>query len=220
MSAGYANTQPDFRVSYDEALNLEQARDVYFQKYGFNMTTYTEAYTVVWLGPIPVFIWNVDGRKVALKLHDLHHVLTGYQANWRGEFQVSAWEIASNCQKYWFAWFINAGGLALGALAYPKTTKQAFIRGLRSKNLYNTPEADVLGTPFQELLTKNLGETRKNMQLDDASTAELSKNPPTDAENRAYHKWVLYSWIIASPQLFMLIGIGIGAIYGIFWLFQ
>lgn len=36
---------------------------------------------------------NLDGK--ALILHDINHLITGYDTNWTGECEVSAWELAS-----------------------------------------------------------------------------------------------------------------------------
>ena len=36
---------------------------------------------------------NLDGQ--VLILHDINHLLKGYQTNWKGECEVSAWELAS-----------------------------------------------------------------------------------------------------------------------------
>src|SRR3954469_22900277 len=44
---------------------------------------------------------NTDGRRRAVRFHDLHHVLTEYPTTWRGEFEIAAWEVASGVRRYW-----------------------------------------------------------------------------------------------------------------------
>jgi NADPH:quinone reductase-like Zn-dependent oxidoreductase len=36
-----------------------------------------------------------------VKLHDIHHVLTGYDTTWRGKAEIGAWEIASGCGRHY-----------------------------------------------------------------------------------------------------------------------
>jgi ubiquinone biosynthesis protein Coq4 len=39
-----------------------------------------------------------------VRLHDLHHLVTGYPTDWKGELEISAWEIAGSCRGYVAAW--------------------------------------------------------------------------------------------------------------------
>jgi hypothetical protein len=104
--------------------------------------------------PIP----NTAARRKALVFHDIHHIVTGYGGNWKGEVSISAWEIASGCGKYYAAWILDLWGMGIGLVIYPKNVYRAFVRGLRTKNLYiNTiPQDEALGMPIPELKKKLL----------------------------------------------------------------
>jgi hypothetical protein len=117
---------------------LGEARDDWFHKQGLPLDGgYTKKWVPLKLGPIPLAIPNTSSRKQAVPLHDLHHLLTGYQTDWVGEFEIAAWEIAAGCGRYSFAWMINLQGLAAGAVVFPVRTWRAWARGRRSRTLYN-----------------------------------------------------------------------------------
>lgn len=65
-------------------------------------------------------------------------MLTGYPANWKGEAEIGAWEIATGCRMYWVAWFLNLGAVFVGLFLFPKAVFQAFKRGRKTTtNLYH-----------------------------------------------------------------------------------
>jgi len=111
------------------------------------------------LGPIPMPFPNSDARRRAVKVHDLHHVLTGYQTDIYGEAEISAWELAAGCADMVAAWGLNLGGMALGMLISPRRTWRAWVRGRQSGMLYRTRLDD-------ELLNRKLGEVRSELGLD------------------------------------------------------
>jgi hypothetical protein len=88
------------------------------------------------VGRIYIPILNITARRKALVFHDIHHIVTGYAGDWKGEVSISAWEISSGCGKYWAAWGLDLGGMAVGLFIYTKSVFKAFIRGRRTKNLY------------------------------------------------------------------------------------
>ena len=53
------------------------------------------------------YIPNFNARRKALLKHDIHHLHTEYSTTLSGESEISAWEIASGCKKYWAAFFID-----------------------------------------------------------------------------------------------------------------
>jgi len=55
----------------------------------------------------------------ATALHDLHHVLTGYGADFVGEFEISAWEVGAGLGSWWPLWLITFPSFLLGWLVCP-----------------------------------------------------------------------------------------------------
>jgi hypothetical protein len=148
------------RVHYDPQSTLLEARRQYFEANGFPLDGGYEAKWVDFeLGPIPMPFPNSDARRRAVKYHDLHHVLTGYQTDIHGEAEISAWELAAGCGDMIAAWGLNLGGMALGMLISPGRTWRAWVRGCQSKTLYHARLDD-------ELLQRKLGEVRNELALD------------------------------------------------------
>lgn len=195
-------------VTYDPDRTLAAARDVYFEANGFPAGGGYEAKWVDFeLGPIPMPFPNTDGRRRAVKIHDLHHVLTGYQTDIWGEFEISAWEVGSSCRGYYAAWLLNLGGMASGMLTVPRRTVRAFLRGRKSKNLYATPFDDAL-------LARRLGDVRKESNLDRRS-AELRPTSARDVLSLLFW-WQVGAWgslaLLPLGIPFVIVGVTLGLV--------
>ncbi|MGE0788694.1 MAG: Coq4 family protein [Sandaracinaceae bacterium] len=148
-------------VAYEDELTLRAARDRYFAANEFGPDGgYGASWVKVELGPIPLAIPNSAARVRAVRYHDLHHVLTGYDTDILGELEISAWEIGAGCKDFAAAWVLNLGGLTAGAMAAPRRTYRAFVRGLRSRTLY--------GQAYEALLDRSVGDVRAEVGLDAA----------------------------------------------------
>ena len=100
---------------------------------------------------------TVEARRRAVGVHDLHHVLTGYGTDWTGEFQISAWELASGCGPYGAGWLFALTGTLSGLLFAPQKTLAAFRRGRRSSNLYRHPHPERLAGLSLTRVRRDLG---------------------------------------------------------------
>jgi hypothetical protein len=150
---------PHRTAVYADSLTVGHARDVYFADNGFSLAGYTDRWVKLKLGPIPIAFPNTAARKAAVKLHDLHHVATGYQTTWTGEAEIGAWEIGASCGRYWAAWFLNLGALGVGMWTAPRRVLRAFARGRRSNSLYHRAFGD-------DLLALTVGDLRTRLGLD------------------------------------------------------
>ena len=106
-----------------------------------------------------IYIPNIESRKKVLLKHDMHHVLTGYPAVIKGEFEISAWEIATGCRHNWVALFLNYFGMIGGFPISPKKVFRAYLMGKVSRNLYNSKYSQ------EQLLNMNVGKLRKELGL-------------------------------------------------------
>ena len=156
--------------AWDPALTLAQARAEYFRFNGFGDDG---GYSAKWvdfkLGPIPFPFPNTKQRIDAVRYHDLHHVMTGYQTDLLGEFEISGWELGSGCADKTAAWILNLGGFAGGMLVAPRRTLRAFVRGRHSRNLYRRRFDDAL-------LSRTVGDMRRELGLTEqprATAADL-----------------------------------------------
>jgi hypothetical protein len=101
---------------------------------------------------------NTDGRRKAVRFHDLHHVLTGYDTDWRGEAEISAWELASGCLRWPAATILDLFGLAIGLALAPRRIVRAWARGRHTRNLYGEDGVE-------HLLPRTVGEMRAKLGL-------------------------------------------------------
>jgi len=145
----------------EDALTVRAARSAFFHASGFGADGgYDDPWAEAAFGPLRYRVPNGPLRAAALRLHDLHHVATGYATDWRGEAEISAWELASGAGRQPYAWLIALWGLFTGLLAHPRPTWAAFRRGRGSRNLY--------GAAFDErLLDARVGDLKAALAVAD-----------------------------------------------------
>src|SRR5215207_7574608 len=130
---------------------------------------YGDAWVVLKLWRVPLAFPNTEGRRRAVRFHDLHHVLTEYPTTWRGEFEIAAWEVAGGIRRYWVAWLLDLLGFACGLVVFPRATYRAFVRGRHSTNLY--------GDEWDEsILGRRVGELRGRLGLDVEEEARATRD--------------------------------------------
>jgi hypothetical protein len=150
----------DTAFVYDDALSLRAARERYFGLAGIE-PGYDAAWVKLKAGPIPLWFPNTKARIRAVKLHDLHHVVTGYTTTWTGEAEIGAWEISSGCAGFVAAWLLNLSAFAIGLVIAPAATWRAFVRGRQTRNLYGSE-----GELREALLDESVGALRRRLGLD------------------------------------------------------
>lgn len=128
----------------DTNRTVREAREQYFHDNGFSEASYTARWVKLKIGPIPLAFPNTAARRRAVPLHDLHHVATGYATTWTGEAEISAWELAAGCGRYWAAWALDIGGALVGIVIAPRRTWRAFRRGRRCRSLYRASYSEAL----------------------------------------------------------------------------
>ena len=167
---------------YPPEMTLGQARARYFELNNFGSDGgYEERWIKVKVWRIPIWLPNTAGRVRAVKLHDLHHVLTEYPTTWRGEAEISAWELGSGgLRKYYAGWILDILNLAQGLVVNPVGLYRGFMRGRRSKNLFSTQFTD-------EILTHRVGEYRQLLDL------ESVPEKPTVNDKLIFVTWVVVS---------------------------
>jgi hypothetical protein len=128
-----------------DSRSLGAARSTYWQVNGFGEDG---GDALAW---VPLKIWrftlripNSEGRRRAVRIHDLHHVLTGFQTDLRGEAEIAAWELASGCLRWPAATVLNLFALAIGMLLAPRRLARAWALGRHTGNLYAEDGVDHL----------------------------------------------------------------------------
>jgi hypothetical protein len=183
-------------TEYASDLSMKEALRRYFDDNGFGPEGgYLDAWVDLKLGPIPLPFPNTDARRRAVRFHDLHHIATGYQTDYAGEFEISAWEIATGCRDFVAAWQLNLAGMLGGLCVYPRRTFRAFIRGRHTKNFY--------GEDYGPLLGLSVGDARN----------QLATNRPipsaTFADVALFTLAIVASTIVGIASLVVFVPIGL-----------
>lgn len=190
---------------YDSQMTLRDARELYFRLSNFGDDGgYGERWIKVKVWRIPIWLPNTEGRIKAVKIHDLHHVLTEYSTTWKGEAEISAWEVGSGgLKKYYAGWLLDLMNIAQGLIVNPRGVYSGFMRGRRSSNLFSAEFND-------ELLQSRVGEMRRRLRLDEFS-------PPNAGDYLAMVFWTLLSAATYFGVLFLAFLPLILITFGILW---
>jgi hypothetical protein len=159
MTETLPETMPE---TLTETLTMRDARTRYYEINGFGPDG---GDSLKWV-PIKMLgltfhIPNTEGRRRAVRIHDLHHVVTGYQTDFRGEAEIAAWELASGCWRWPAAVVLNLGALGIGALIGPRRIVRAWARGRSTGHLYGERAG------IDHLLPRTVDETRAALGLDE-----------------------------------------------------
>ncbi|MDT7542684.1 MAG: hypothetical protein QOE33_2588 [Acidobacteriota bacterium] len=160
---------------YDPEMTLREARVRYFELSGFGDDGgYEDRWIKVKVWRIPIWLPNTQGRVKAVKLHDLHHIVTEYPTTWRGEAEISSWEVASGgLHRYYAGWLLDLLNVAQGLVVNPRGVFRAVVRGRRSRNLFGETFND-------EMLSRRVGEMRRELNLNDRDATDDAKASARD----------------------------------------
>lgn len=180
-------------TSLAHAMTLRGARDRYLSEAGLSTDTYTDSWVDIRLGPVPLRLPSTDSRKQVLPLHDLHHALTGYQADILGEAEIGAWELGSGLGRHTIGYVLDLLTLSWSPLVAPRRVWRAFVRGRHSGNFYREP------LPLDPtVLEQDVDEVRRRLRLD----GETPKATATDV--LAFAGWYLLSLVMGVFGLLVL----------------
>lgn len=135
---------------------VKDALAQYFAINGFTTESYTAPTVEIPMGPVTIPLPNTAGRKKVVKLHDLHHVATGYGTDLTGEAEIGAWELRAGCVGL-AAYVYNGMAVAMGLLISPIRTTQAFRDARGATTLYR------LGLDYDAAMTLHVSELRTRL---------------------------------------------------------
>jgi hypothetical protein len=149
-------------------ITVRVARSRFFAASGFDADGgYDRAWADERFGPFAYSVPNSRARARALRIHDVHHLVTGYPTSWRGEASISAWELGSGWGRLPYAWVIALFGFFTGLLAEPRAMFRAFLRGRASANLYDRGD-------IEPLLDRSLAELARELRVPPEGTVRAS----------------------------------------------
>jgi hypothetical protein len=195
--AGAEATTADATATLDEALHrLYKAHDL--PSDGGESAKWFH----VRIGPVSIPLPNPPARQRAVFIHDVNHVLTGYNAVFSdGEMSIAAFEVGAGCGRVWVAWILNLSLMALGAIVRPGLVLRAFVRGRRSESLYTRAESR------PALRRMRVAELRQLIRLDVAPAAAR----PDDLI--ALGTYVVFTWLVVAGLVAAAVA-GVGAVLG------
>ncbi len=144
---------------YPAEWSAEQALEAYLNENGFTRDEYDKPVvhiTFWWLTfPFP----NPPSRHMAIRMHDLHHVVTGYGTDPTGEGEISAFELRRGIGIFsWFVRGIVISGTIFGFLHSPKRTLSAWKAARSDRGVGLQPATKAR---YDELMQMTVGELRK-----------------------------------------------------------
>jgi hypothetical protein len=143
---------------HSDTVLLQDARDLFLAANSFSVLDYgAPTFTIGILG-LRLKFPNTKGRKSAVPLHDLHHVLTGFGTNWVGEAEIGAWELRAGCNSF-ITYYLNGGGVLIGLFLSPPRVLRAFRAAKGQRTLYRDPAS------YEQLLQMSVGEVRKRLGI-------------------------------------------------------
>lgn len=140
------------------SLSVRDGRAAYLAENGFTVGAYDAKWTEATLLGLPVRVPNTPRHAWAIRLHDLHHVATGFGTDLVGEGEISAWELRGGLGHLdLYVRGIVASLAAVGWLIAPRRTHQACRQPGRNLFSYD-------GEP-DALLELSIGELRARLGL-------------------------------------------------------
>jgi hypothetical protein len=142
---------------------------------------------------ISLYIPNFDARRKAVFKHDVHHIATGYTSTFKGETEISAWEIASGCRHYWVAWVLDMQAVMIGILFNPLGVYKAFVKGRQTKNLYRDVFTD------EQLMDMPLSSIKENMLL----------NSYREKKDRSLIDFILFMFLLLLGVIYSVLSLAL-----------
>jgi hypothetical protein len=144
--------------AYCDSLTLREARDRFLSANGFRVEDYSAPTYALRFWRLSLRLPNTRAHRWATPLHDLHHILTGYGADWIGEAEISAWELRAGCRTL-DVYCLDIGGVVIGLFISPARVWHAFVRAKGQRTLYRE------SAPCESVLQMTVGEVRARLGI-------------------------------------------------------
>jgi hypothetical protein len=179
--------------STDRALPADwstlRGRDAYLAENGFTVAAYDEPWTEASFLGIDFVIPNTPRHAALIRLHDLHHVATGYGTDLAGEGEISAWELRRGLGGLGlYVGSIVVAGALMGLLIAPRRALRAWSRAAEDAakgSLFQASDA------YEELLAGTVGDLRARLGVPPEGVAEGARgrhrNAPQATEQSSRH---------------------------------
>lgn len=146
-------------------MSVRAARDVYLAENGFSVEAYDLPNAQGSLFGLRFSVPNPPSHRHAIRLHDLHHVATGYGTDHAGEAEISAWQARRGIAAAGaYVSAIVFGNVAVGLLVATRRTIRALLDG-RGHSLFS------IAPDYDSLLERTVGELRAMLDIPERGLA-------------------------------------------------
>ncbi len=137
-------------------MRVRDARDAYLAENGFTTESYEAPRTKSSILGIRFSVPNPPRHQRAIRMHDLHHVVTGYGTDHAGEGEISVWEARGGLVPagYYVAAIVLAN-VALGMVLAPARTWAISRTAHTGRSLLS------LDVEYDSLLEMTVGDLRQ-----------------------------------------------------------
>lgn len=165
-------------------LPVREALQAYLDENGFTTLNYDEPKVTVTFWGVDLTLRNPPSRQLAVRFHDLHHVMTGYGTDPAGEFEISAWELRRGIGVFGlYVRLIIMSGVLTGLLFFPRRVWAAWLAGRAGPRLPRPSLA-----LYESLLSLDVGTLRNRYGLPAVGIAKaraLHERAPTGRDHHA-----------------------------------
>ena len=135
-------------------MRVREARDHYLAENGFTVAGYENPTSEGSLFGLRFAVPNPPAHRRALRLHDLHHVATGYGTDHAGEAEIAAWQVRRGLHAAgMYVTAIVLANVGIG-LAVARARTLAVLRSAEGSSLFDQP------VEYDTLLGRTVGELR------------------------------------------------------------
>lgn len=142
------------------SMRVRDARDAYLAENGFTLEAYDSPTTSGSLLGMKFSVPNPPSHRRAIRLHDLHHVATGFGTDQAGEGEISAWQARRGLRSTGaYVTAIVTMNALLGLVFAPRQTLAALRGSREGGSLFG------MSIAYDELLDLTVGELRQMLAI-------------------------------------------------------
>jgi len=141
-------------------MRLRDARNVYLAENGFTVEAYESPTTEGSFLGMKLALPNPPAHQRTIRLHDLHHVATGFGTDHAGEAEISAWQATRGLRAAgMYVTSIVLVNALLGAVFAPRRTLAALRSSSAGGSLFSK------SVDYESLLDRTVGELREMLAI-------------------------------------------------------
>lgn len=152
------------------SMSVREARDVYLAENGFTVEAYDSPTTSGSFLGMQFAVPNPPPHQRAIRLHDLHHVATGFGTDHAGEAELSAWQARRGLRRtgMYVTTIVMANAL-LGVVFAPRRTLVALRNSGAGSSLFS------MTIDYELLLERTVGELREMLAIPTCGITSLPR---------------------------------------------